>query len=529
MKIILTFLLFIFIFSPTAHAQDTLKIYFDFGSSKVDKEYYTLLDNIPTDYNLSLADSIHFIGYADSIGKLESNLNLSMKRAKNTLKYCRKIFDKETVISLLAKGEGKQKDGALNRRVEIIFYYPKEEENAATEIITADPKCFLVDVDALAYCHIRQVKNKKKDMVYIEAMDLDYFRNTKHYYVKKANGKASAQRIKWKLQQTGSFWWKKKRLVATIPQKSFDQFQFFTLQNAPCDGCSEKIFPSDTIIMDISQYYIDHFLLDNMELKVHFFGGHVATLRFPKEYVDTSIDYYYIDRTDHQVPVVWEIKNGKRKQNYAYTKLPIVDNKIPVIWKIGLTTKCYSASTGLPNKKRRWIGCGGMRGTPEIEFQVNLEPGVFYHNDTVTGFLALGISYTTKNSYTSITSGINTHMGFYGSLRYQYHFFSFPFWSLSPGNNWSQSSENVEINRYGRIYAGTELKTSYNKKYQSFLEGNVHLGILHVNTKRSAFVPRIYLQSGIAYDALNRINQSPYGFVQLGLIMNLNSFFIKTK
>lgn len=160
MRLILLLISFV---STYSWSQDTMQIFFETGSARISAEHENELQLIPMNYDLSSVDSIQFIGYADSTGNLNSNLRLSIKRAKNTFSKCRLFFDESKSVSILARGESPNGDKSYNRRVEIIFYYVTESTSQPDDVIeNIDPKCFLIDFEALQFCNIRTVIKKKE-------------------------------------------------------------------------------------------------------------------------------------------------------------------------------------------------------------------------------------------------------------------------------------------------------------------------------------------------------------------------------
>ncbi|MFA7275134.1 MAG: OmpA family protein [Crocinitomicaceae bacterium] len=531
------FFLYISFLPFGSFAQDTVSVYFEFGSSKVTETYSSMLGDLATKFDFSTIDSIQYIGYTDSVGRIKANERLSLKRAQNVLKASKRNFDAKSdfVQSLYAKGEASGNDDRQNRRVDmVLFWNALEKEEALVEVIeNADPKCFFVDIEALSYCHVREVKEKSKTFVFIEALDMDYFGSVKHYFVKSnAGSKSTYQRLKWKKQVTGKLWWKKERYVAKLPKSSYDQFQFFTLADAPCDGCKEDfLLGKDTIIWTVTAPFLDEFLMANWQAKIAFFGQGRAKIRVPKEYVNRAETYYYTSGGQMKLAgyegvkwetVQWQENKLKSRQPYYYTKLNLNRNHFPRIYRHRRTTICMNpgeGKEGIPFRCRNFA-------YPVTELQPNMEAGIFRHNDSTTAFVAGGLSHTSKYLYFQIMGGINTHFGFYGYAKGQVHFFSFPFRALSFRNVWATPTTE-SINKYGRLYFGTELRTSFNQKYQSFLEGNLHLGITRVNVEKETFFPRIYLHGGIARDFSNRINAHYYPFVQMGVIVNLKPIFIR--
>ena len=133
MRLILRIFLLILVslISKPIVGQDTLSIYFEFGQSKIPDAQLLPLNAIPTLYDLSDLDSVYFIGMADSVGDLESNFNLSEKRARNVAKYCERILDAKIPSKVTAIGEISMDEKWKNRRVIVILFFkpvPSEED-----------------------------------------------------------------------------------------------------------------------------------------------------------------------------------------------------------------------------------------------------------------------------------------------------------------------------------------------------------------------------------------------------------------
>ncbi len=510
-------------------SQDTVFVYFDFGSAKVNVNYQKTFGNFSSDYDLSLVDSIKFVGYTDSIGKLKANLRLSRKRAKNVYRMCKNALDENTPVSILARGEDKKEDAALNRRVAVILYYRPSEILAPEIVEEVDPRCFFIDFEALEYCHTRTIKKRRKELIQLEALYVPLFKTRTHYYAREqSNGNVKVQRVRWKIKSTGMLWWKKKRYVATIPKTSFDKFHFFTLEDTPCDGCSEEVVTKDTLILTKSIFYADRFLINNAQLKVRYFGKGKLKIRAPREYIDISDQYYFslnARRSYSNQSFGWETRRGKRRQNYFYAKIPIVEGRIPWIKRMRLTSVCMNDSIYITNNDNHgFIDCG-FPGFDGGSFRLDVELGTFYQVDSLTGYFALGTSYTSPKSYTAILGGINTHSSFYGAVRYQYNYFTFPLRAMNVAKRWEALDPGNYVSTIGRFYIGTEMKTSFNRTYQSFMEGNLHLGFLITNSRSRSTVPRFFIQGGIARDFIDHASSSPYGFVQVGFTVNMNIFY----
>ena len=118
-----TYLLFSLLYSTYLFSQDTVSVYFSFGSSKIEQSQYDALHAIPVKYDLSDLDSVRFVGATDSVGKLSSNLKLSEKRAKNVAKYCTGLFPAGIRFTVVATGEKSKQTLSKSRNVDILLFF----------------------------------------------------------------------------------------------------------------------------------------------------------------------------------------------------------------------------------------------------------------------------------------------------------------------------------------------------------------------------------------------------------------------
>ncbi|NRA13216.1 MAG: hypothetical protein HRT57_14815 [Crocinitomicaceae bacterium] len=234
-------------------------------------------------------------------------------------------------------------------------------------------------------------------------------------------------------QEKGNFWWKKTRLVTTIKGTGFDKYKMFTLAGAPCDGCIESVFTEDTVFRKVTYYYPDYFLMDNMQAKAIFFGRNQIKIRVPREYVDLEETYFATTNPSKRATggsVIWTTKRGKRRRNYYFTKVNASSGLITYLKTAVQTIRCENKRAG----GRREFHCRHYSGWG-AEFQVNIEGGIFHHNDTTSGYVVAVLSAHNYRSNIYLQGGINTHGGFYGTAKYDFHFLTFPIASLSPSNS----------------------------------------------------------------------------------------------
>ena len=80
----LLFLLVLSCLFINSFSQDTLSVYFQTADYHLSKNEHGRLTKEFQKITTSLIDSVHFLGFAASIGNLNSNLKLSAKRASET-------------------------------------------------------------------------------------------------------------------------------------------------------------------------------------------------------------------------------------------------------------------------------------------------------------------------------------------------------------------------------------------------------------------------------------------------------------
>ncbi|WP_447470113.1 OmpA family protein [Vibrio harveyi] len=97
-------------------------VFFEFNSTVVSEQYYGRLKDVVTFMELYPNTKATILGYTDSVGDAEYNLNLSLERAQVVAKF----IIKNGIASnrLLISGEGEteeSKDDAINRHVDVMI------------------------------------------------------------------------------------------------------------------------------------------------------------------------------------------------------------------------------------------------------------------------------------------------------------------------------------------------------------------------------------------------------------------------
>lgn len=515
------------LFCKNLSAQDTIRVFFDFGKSQLTQETKETLQSLSNKSDLNEVDSITFTGYTDSVGRLEANLRLSLKRAKNVAKYLHPILDDDVPFSLYAKGEDAQKTDQFGRRVELVLFYPtvEAEESEESVLLTeTDPKCFKIAMYAFSYCNVTEIKKRKHDYARLEAEINPIITETNYYYLRQLrDGSSEAKRVKWKETETGKLWWKRRRLVAEIPLESFERSNFFTLDTGDCSKCNlGKLIDEDTAIRYVERMLSDEFLMSNIKVKKRWLQRSTFKVRVPIEYVDINKTYYSsYDRNFCEFinlkPIDWKRKRGRRKRAYYFADMRTKEGKIPYITTNVVMLECHEK---VCNWRPRWGGCG-TRGCGnffrDLVPYAGIQVGSFYQNDSLVGYIGARVSASNENMNYSISVGLNTQAGLFTNASADYKIFYFGERFLGNKGGWiepSFSSLFLESRQY--LYTGTATKLNSQRYQVSFIETNVHLGWGWENYQW-VFINRAFIEGGVARDWTGLSNTSYYGFVHAGV------------
>lgn len=523
MRLILRIFLLILVslISKPIVGQDTLSIYFEFGQSKIPDAQLLPLNAIPTLYDLSDLDSVYFIGMADSVGDLESNFNLSEKRARNVAKYCERILDVKIPSKVTAIGEISMDEKWKNRRVIVILFFKPvpSEEDEIQKGNKVKENCYYIDYDLLHHSQIRTIRKRKKNLVLIESTLPDLKKNNEHYYGTTAkNGEFIVKKVKWSYLRTGKLWWSNTRYVATIPKEDFEKYKIFKVDDLPCDSCSEDFRTKALILNEDTCMQVDYFLMDNMQIKISIFNRTSVKIRVPREYVNLE-DKYYIG-CGYENELIWTTKQGKRKQPYYYSHLPIYFNYLGNITRV---MKCCKSNPE-PSECDQQLMSFSTLCSAKGGFRLNAELGTYYQQSKLTTYIALGLLNEGSFSRVSLFVGTDNNLSIYSSLRYQFHFISFHYRILNPFSPWQSPKYRNITYKYGRFYIGTELKSRILIHNPDHLEQNIHIGFAAVNTHYNTIIPRIFLEYGIGFDYLGVYSKRFYSILQLGLNIQIAKF-----
>lgn len=514
------FVLF-FIFSVSLgvlYAQDTVSVFFEIGKSHLTQKTRKTLENLPVNYDLSSVDSVIFIGVADSVGSLRSNLRLSKNRANQVERFCTYLIPEGIKTTKYAIGEDYKKVRAFNRRVDVVIYHqPKVVKTPKP--IKQEPKkqCYIVDYKLLSFTHWRTIKKRRKEYVLIEVpIHQNPTSNNLYYGVQGYDGQFSARKVRWEKQTIGRLWWSTSRYVTTIPKASFDQYRLFRVEDPPCNDCHE---PFDSI-SEIKKWrdckQADYFVMKNLQLTFNFLNKKSVKVRVPREYVNPSLNYYY----DYNKSIDWETKSGRKNANYYFTELPHDNGLIETITKDAKCPKKYYSECIERDTLLSGLDLRCYKVYPEERgLYIIGELGSYYQNDSLIPYASLGLEKRNLQSRITFLAGTDIDLGLYSSLRYQYVFFEQPLRVFNPFNSWI--SRGGGGRNYGQFYLGSEIKTRINGDEDPLLEQNVHLGFAVINNTSDPILSRGFIQVGYGYDYLRNQHKDFYPILQAGLVFDL--------
>jgi hypothetical protein len=496
-------------------AQDTISVFFEFGKSKLTGKTEHKLKLLPVEFDLSSVDSIHFVGRADSVGRLNANLRLSKKRADRVEEFCRYLLPEAVQTSTSAIGEDYNLSRAFNRRVDIILFY-KTKPPPPPKPIKQEKKCYRVDYDLLSLTHWRIIKKRRKEYVLIE---LPLRKNPQshnvYYGIRDFEGKFSARKVRWKKQNMGRLWWASTRYVTTIPKESFENYKLFKVNDPPCTDCHEPFDSISKITKSVDCLQADYYVMNNLQYSFKLFNRELVEIRVPREYINQDLNYYY----EYNKTISWETRNGRKNANYLFAEVPHNDGHISPFTKDAKCpqkdfSECIKRDTSLKSWSLHLL-CYHL--PPKTKsFSLIGEVGSYYQNDSLIPYAALGIEKESLTSRVTLLAGTDIDLGFYGSLRYQHILFQQPLGVFNPVRNWK--SRNNRGRFYGEFYLGTELKTRVNEDEDPLLEQNIHLGFAILNNKSKPVISRLFFQVGYGYDFLRNQQKTFYPILQAGLV-----------
>ena len=259
--------------------------------------------------------------------------------------------------------------------------------------------------------------------------------------------------------------------------------------------------------------------MHNLQFKIIPFNNHMVKIRVPREYVDLNAKYYINCGFDHEL--VWYIIKGRRNKYYYYSLLPRYPS---YLYDITRMMECCKANPEPSRCNKPIIFCDGYM-YQDNSFNLIAEIGNHYQQLRMIPYFALGICKDDFYNRITFLSAIDKDFNFYGLIRYQFQYLSFPYEEFFDINTWRTASEYHTLYRYCKLYIGNEFKARRGViKRNNYLEHSFHFGFAVVDVNDYSLIPRIFIQYGFGYDYLKNNSNGIYPILQLGVDINLIRF-----
>jgi len=516
-----------------AFCQEKEVILFEYGKSDIRKAQKEILINLPLKYDLDDVDSVSYVGFADSIGSVEGNKKLAEARAEKVAGFCVKDILPNTPFSIVSKGKVEKNVDSMDRRVEILLYLRPDTEKVV-KWVDSGGDCYNIEYDLLKNCHITDVIQKKKEFVDIELQNNSYSttrrrrreriylnntslsyrqnnRSTPLYYGETGeNGKFIIHKTYWHRRVSGKLWWRRERFYVRILKSDFDKYKIFRIGKKPCDSCSQDFAKGSKLKYYDTSLFIDEFLMSNIQYRFRFFNFKNVKVRVPREYVNPNLAYYASGK------IHWDTKKGKKKSQYYYCKLPLFRYYRGVypsaIWRY--MAYCGYRDTGRGNFNDYSPGGGILPINTFFELGNRTQKAN-------TQYMNVGLSAIGNYERLDVYTGVNRDLSFNAGARYQYYFFSFPLYGLSPLSVWTGASAFSNSGVYFKTYIGSDIRyNSITGTVQNFHLG-VSLGLPDPYTSPDL---KFFIQGGLETNYLHTF-PGIYPVLQFGLIWDFYRFY----
>lgn len=518
-------------------AQDTLSIYFDFGSSKLKESEYQKLDKIQENYYFEDIQKVYFIGYCDSVGNIVANIRLSEKRAATVYKYCKSILPENMAFSIEAKGESNLKRTAeASRRVDIVFDY-KEETVIINEIVmdelpkidsnlTIDTKpevipkviCHYINYPFLHSSRQQIITANGKEYVVIET-EHKYIKKQKYYYqhYNKRSKKWEVKKVRWRTQTTGQLWWRRQRINTKIEVTDYNRSKIFT--RVAMDSCQNCNANKLDLHKETKCMQVDSFLMVNAQYKVKLRKGMVK-MRVPREYVDTEADYYI--GCEKKSKINWEKKWFGKRKKYYFTTLEI-NPKTLAHASITREMDCCAEEI---------VPCKAFNAFPPdqgdlkcvtvpLRGRFDLDIGTFYILESHRPYI--GLSYVAEfgfkpSSVLKIRAAMTSDRLLFNKVEYNHYLYTFNLLSLNNSTSWN--SYNRFTPKYkSRLFTGMSGNSLHDFEGTNQFFGEAHLGI-NFEKIYPRYLSSAYFLGGASYNfSIPDYQFGPY--FELGFSINL--------
>jgi hypothetical protein len=480
----------------SSRGQDTIRVFFETGKDEVNGTQKMRLASLRFQYDFSTLDSIRITGMADSVGNMQKNLKLSLRRAKNVWRFMKDDLPKSTRVSVYAEGEKiSPGDKQQSRRVDMAFYSRAsvtEESSANEPEIKKDSlkKCFQVAYRLLHRSSRRIITRGRRKFVEIQYERKQWEKMEEYYYASEVNGRWTIRKVKWISRATGRDWWTEQRETTLIPFNDYKKFRVFTLSDN-CEDCS-GIFPSDQPLNDETTcMQTDRFLMSNIQLKRSLFLKKLILILAPREFIDPEASYY---AGCNLYPFNWFVKGGRKKKNYYYAKIPHGGNYLHNIIK---EMECCKFKPEDSECKRPLIIFIDYAASP-LPLSIGVEAGYNQFLQTNLFYAAATLHKYGRSWQSALLLGADQMKEFYGLLRLQRNIITIPSSFLNFSESWQSPGAYSEPDNFFRLYIGSELIQRWGQSAQQLLQ-NAHAGISFYNDNERSIFRRVFVQAGYAH------------------------------
>ena len=513
---------FFALFSHQCNAQDTLRIFYTSGEHKLYPNSKIEINGFIFSHELKYVDSISLNGYTDSTGQVKKNQKLSEKRALTVEKYLYRIGISDTVpISTQAKGEESENENPNlenHRRVELILYFTKsyvpieeEEEKPSGNFVNSN--CYMSAEDVMSKSNLTYYMKGNTRYVKLE-MEASLMNKSQRYYSLTARNRYP-KLVKWEVQTTGYWWWKRPRYIANMKAKDYEKYGVVVLHETDTnnrEACTICGTDPQTEWYLHSRLVEDQFLLENMTLKKKWLPSRIE-IAVPKAYVSIGKGYYLDSLTNY--PIQWTIKNTRNAAPFYYTEVPkqyfnAADFKIYSYRKVCANQEVRPTNPN-PIDTNRGLPCRPSFGS-WVDFSAGLQFD-YRHFSRDEGMVSGYFQLPYNQFLFQANAGYTSKNRSYVTLSADFHFFGF-----SPFGEYKASSNPVVTQENWRKitgYLGNSF-TSFFGKNQNQLINEFHLGISYWNSSNGAGFESLFIEGGLCFDFSN-LKSSEKWSVRTGL------------
>jgi len=488
--------------------QDTLRIFYTSGEHKLYPNSKMDINGFIFSHDLKYVDSICLNGYTDSTGQTKKNQKLSERRVGSVKKYLYRIGISDTVpVFTQAKGEESDNENPNlenHRRVELILYFTKsyvppseEEEKPSGNFVNSN--CYISALDVMAKSNLTYFMKGNTKYVKLE-MEASLMNQSQRYYSLTARNRYP-KLVKWEVETTGYWWWKRPRYVANVKAKDYEKYGVVVLHETdtsnrePCTICGTD--PQNDWFLK-AQLMPDSYILQNMLIRKRILPSRIE-IAVPKEYISIGRGYYLDSLTS--IPLYWTIKNTRNAAPFYYAEIPKALFNPADFQVYSYRRVCAEAAPVFPpnpadtvRRGRCLINFGSL-----IDFSTGIEVS-YHHFSRDEGLYGVYFQAPYSQFMFQTTMGYSSKNRAFGSFQADYHFLGASLFS-----EFRMSSNPVLVQENQRLfttYVGTSFSGFFTNASKQMIN-EYHLGISFWNKNVGFGFDSFFLQGGVFFDFSN--------------------------